>query len=354
MKKTVFTLTALLLTGFCFAQNSGNIQSKFDFIPGEKIIFYDDFTSESIGDFPVQWNTNGSGEIVTLENIDGRWFQMTKQGYFIPECKESFTDNFTVEFDVLIMSDVDAQIPYVFDIYFLSGDLANPGYGSQPGQAGLKIQPSYETLAWNNWSEAREWLGDEGLVDFPFKVMQKYHMSFWVQKQRVRMYINDQKVLDLPKGLQANYAYNIFRIDDNSDETTPFISNIRIAAGLPDMRNKLMTEGRLVSYGIYFDVNSDKLKPESTPSIKEIATVMKDNPDIKVKIIGHTDSDGADDSNLDLSKRRAESVKKELIATYGIESGRLETEGKGESQPMAPNDSGMNKAKNRRVEFVKL
>jgi len=242
----------------------------------------------------------------------------------------------------------------VVDLYFLSGELANPSLGSQPGQAGLKIQPAYESLIWNNWSEAREWQGDEGQVNFAFKAMEKYHISFWVQKQRVRMYANDQKILDLPRGLQANYTYNIFRIDDNSDETTPLISNFRMAAGMPDMRNKLITEGKLVSYGIYFDVNSDRLKPESTPSIKEIASVLKDNPDIKVKIVGHTDSDGADDLNLGLSKRRAESVKNELVKAYSIDAGRLESEGKGETQPLAPNDNALNKSKNRRVEFITL
>ena len=343
-----------MITSLCFAQSAGNIQSKFDFVPGEKIIFFDDFSSESIGDFPLQWNTNGSGEIVTLNKFEGRWFQITKSGYYIPEIKDPFTDNYTIEFDLLILSDVGTQIPTVFDLYFLSGELANPALGSQPGQAGLKIQPNYESLFWNNWSESREWQGDEGQVNFVIKPMEKYHISFWVQKQRVRMYINDQKAMDLPRGLQANYTYNIFRIDDNSEETTPLISNFRMAAGLPDMRNKLITEGKLISYGIYFDVNSDKLKPESTPSIKEIATVLKDNPEIKVRIVGHTDSDGADDANLALSKRRAESVKNELVKTYGIDSGRLESEGKGESQLIAPNDSGINKAKNRRVEFIKL
>jgi len=354
MKKIFLSLTAGLLTSLCFAQTASNVTSKFDFIPGDKIIFFDDFSSESIGDFPLQWLTNGSGEIVTLDQSVGRWFQITQSGYYIPEIKAAFTDNYTIEFDLFILSEVESQVPGVVDLYFISGDLANPALGSQPGAAGLKIQPSYESLFWNNWSEAREWQGDNGEVNFAFKSNEKFHISFWVQKQRVRMYISDKKVLDLPRGLQANYTYNIFRIDDNSDETTPLISNFRMAAGMPDMRNKLITEGKLISYGIYFDVNSDKLKPESAPSIKEIATVIKDNPDIKVKIVGHTDSDGADDLNLDLSKRRAESVKKEMVTSHGIDSGRLETEGKGESQPISTNDSGVNKAKNRRVEFLKL
>jgi len=123
---------------------------------------------------------------------------------------------------------------------------------------------------------------------------------------------------------------------------------------LPDMRNKLITEGKLVSYGITFDVNSDKIKSESFATIKEIAQVLKDNPTVKFKVVGHTDSDGDDKSNLDLSKRRAASVKNSLVKDFSIDETRIETDGKGESEPIAKNDSGVNKAKNRRVEFIKL
>ncbi len=354
MKTLFFNLTAGLLSSICFAQTTGNIASKFDFIPGDKIIFFDDFSSESIGDFPLQWLTNGSGEIVTLSQFEGRWFQITQSGYYIPEAKDVFTDNFTIEFDMVILSEIGTETVGGIEFFLTVDDLNNPSYGSQPGKAGIKIRPDYESVFWNNWSEAREWQGDEGQASFKFKTSQKYHMAFWVQKQRVRLYANEQKVLDLPRGLQANYVYNSFRVEDYSDETTPLISNFRLAAGLPDMRHKLITEGKLIAYGIYFDVNSDKLKLESTPSIKEIASVINDNPDIKVKIVGHTDSDGADDLNLDLSKRRAESVKNELVKAYSIAADRLETEGKGETQALAPNNNALNKAKNRRVEFIKL
>jgi outer membrane protein OmpA-like peptidoglycan-associated protein len=132
------------------------------------------------------------------------------------------------------------------------------------------------------------------------------------------------------------------------------ISNLRIAVGAPDMRSKLITEGKLVSYGIYFDVNKDVVKPESYGTLKEIAKVLNENPDVRVKIVGHTDADGADAANLDLSKRRGESVKQELVKTFGIDASRLESDGMGESQPVATNDSPANKALNRRVEFIKL
>lgn len=80
---------------------------------------------------------------------------------------------------------------------------------------------------------------------------------------------------------------------------------------------------------------------------------MTENEDIKVKIVGHTDSDGDDASNLALSKKRAESVKKALSSQFGINEKRMTTDGMGESQPVSPNTSPEGKANNRRVEFIK-
>lgn len=87
------------------------------------------------------------------------------------------------------------------------------------------------------------------------------------------------------------------------EDGAALVSNIRIAVGAPDMRNKLMTEGKIVSYGIYFDVNKDVVKPASYGSLKEIANILNENPEVKIKVIGHTDADGADAANLDLSKK---------------------------------------------------
>lgn len=164
------------------------------------------------------------------------------------------------------------------------------------------------------------------------------------------MYIDEKKVFDLPKAMSKNYKYNMIRFDRG----VVMVGNIRIATGLPDVRNKLLTEGKLVTYGIYFDVNKDVVKPESYGTLKGIAAILNEVPDVKVKIVGHTDSDGADAANLDLSKRRAASVKAELVKSFNVNGDRLVTDGMGESQPVAPNDTPVNKAMNRRVEFIKL
>jgi OOP family OmpA-OmpF porin len=342
----------VFLNAITYAQENIYIISKYDFISGEKVIFFDDFTSEGIGDFPAQWLTNGSGEIVTSQKFPGKWFNITKMGYYIPEAKDDFTDNFTIEFDFIPMTIDNSENLYSFTFYLLTGSLTEPGGGGEPGDAGFQVYSDGENLGWKNFSLTNEQRFN-GNVTFPFKTNQKYHVAIWVQKQRVRLYANETKVLDLPRGIPTGGKPNIFRFDTR-DEAIPLIANFRIAAGMSDMRNRLLNDGKIVSYGIYFDVNSDKLKPESYSTLRVIADILKEDPSLKLQVVGHTDSDGDDVSNLDLSRRRAISVKNELVAKFGCDATRLETDGKGESEPLADNNSPLNKAKNRRVEFINL
>jgi OOP family OmpA-OmpF porin len=348
----LLSLCVLLFTVSVNAQENNYITSKYDFIPGEKVIFFDDFISESIGDFPAQWLTNGSGEIVTSAKFPGRWFNITKMGYYIPEAKEDFTENFTIEFDFVPITTDNGENLYSFTLYLLTGSLTEPGGGGEPGDAGFQLYSDGENLGWKNWSMASEQRFN-GNVTFPFKTNQKYHVAVWVQKQRVRIYANENKVLDVPRGIPTGSKPNIVRFETR-DEAVPLIANFRIAAGMSDMRNMLLKNGKIISYGLLFDVNSDKLKPESYATLKVISDILKEDPSLKLQIVGHTDSDGDDASNLDLSKRRAASVKNELVSKFGADAARLETDGKGESEPVTDNNSSVNKAKNRRVEFINL
>ncbi|MBS1632960.1 MAG: hypothetical protein JST10_10355, partial [Bacteroidetes bacterium] len=77
------------------------VYSKYDFVPGEKVIGFEDFSTGNIGDFPAGWNTNGSGEIVTIEGKEGRWLVITKPGVYLPEFTDKYPDDFTFEFDLL-------------------------------------------------------------------------------------------------------------------------------------------------------------------------------------------------------------------------------------------------------------
>ena len=328
------------------------VSSKYDFIPGEKVIFFDDFTSENIGDFPIQWNTTGSGEVVTTNVYDGRWFHITNsRGITTLDAPIVLPENYTIEYDVVPLKDVSNNNNTEFRFFILStSKVKDLNYGlARPGEAAIAFTFGYSNAYFTYFRDGTP--SQEGReTALRMLADKKYRVSIWVQKQRIRLYIGQEKLFDAPRAISMNYKYNMIRFDRG----TPMISNLRIATGLPDMRSKLLTEGKLISYGIYFDVNKDIVKPESYPSIKEIAAILKDNPAVKIRIVGHTDSDGEDKSNLDLSKRRAASVKDALVKDFSIDMGRIEIDGKGESEPIAQNDSAVNKALNRRVEFIKI
>jgi outer membrane protein OmpA-like peptidoglycan-associated protein len=107
-------------------------------------------------------------------------------------------------------------------------------------------------------------------------------------------------------------------------------------------------------YSIYFSFNSDALRDESTPTLKEIADILTRHPDWRLDVNGHTDGIGADQYNLDLSKRRAAAVVKALVTSYHIDAGRLKSAGFGKSQPKDTNDTLEGRARNRRVELMRF
>jgi OmpA-OmpF porin, OOP family len=348
------------------------VNSKFDFIPGEKIVLIEDFTKDNIGDFPDKWNTNGSGEIVTSNKGQGRFLETRKEVIFYPEWIKSLPENFTLECDVLCTDEFSFYSQMLFigftsakDISkdwrafgrFGNGGESNSGVeiGIHPtnagGQQGLTFFSSNhkgdELL--KNEADQRNFFTQGGKT--------KVHVSIWRQKQRVRVYLDNKKVWDIPKAIEPGVVMNsvYFRNSGaDKDNDAFYVGNIRVAVGQPDTRNKLITEGKFSTSGILFDVNSDKIKPESYGVVKDIANVLTENADVKVKIVGHTDSDGDDAKNLELSKKRAAAVKNMLTKDFNIDASRMETDGKGEAQPSAKNDTAENKAQNRRVEFIKL
>jgi outer membrane protein OmpA-like peptidoglycan-associated protein len=331
--------------------------SKYDFVPGEKIIFFDDFSQDAVGDFPALWNTNGSAEVVTTNLFPGNWMKFVMDECVWTDELLNLPENYTIEYDVIPIGGLEGAGMSGWRMRLMQAKNVKAwDSGSAPGNGGFKFtveyfgRPSYNTWLMGECS-SQNLNGYVEQEEFKEKMNQKYHISIWVQKSRVRLYQNENKIIDLPKAFPTGCVKpDRLRFEQGA----VMISNIRIAVGAPDMRNKLMQEGKLVTYGIYFDVNKDVVKPESYGTLKEIAKILNEVPDVKVKIVGHTDADGQDAANLDLSKRRAASVKAELAKNFGVSADRLETDGAGETQPVAPNDTPANKALNRRVEFVKL
>jgi OOP family OmpA-OmpF porin len=334
--------------------------SKFDFVPGEKIIGFEDFSTGSVGDFPAGWNTNASAEIVTVDGKPGRWLWFTKPGTFMPEFTKNYPDDFTFEFDLLhgVPSDgveiklVLAQLenidqpqhwglsPNAFSVRFYTA-----GSTTSEGSSTSEIRKNYESTSANQVETLM--LSDK---------YNPVHISVCRQKERVRVYCNEEKIWDIPKAIAPDAKLNavLFWMVYAEETVRQFVGNLRLAVGAPDTRNKLLTQNKWVTHGILFDVNSAIIKPASYGTLKAMASVLKENADLKVKIVGHTDADGADAAKPDLSKRRAASVKAALAKEFGIDESRMQTDGKGEGEPMDKNDTPAGKANNRRVEFIKM
>jgi OOP family OmpA-OmpF porin len=121
-----------------------------------------------------------------------------------------------------------------------------------------------------------------------------------------------------------------------------------------EMARTIESTGRIALYGIFFDTDKTDLKPESTPTLTEIAQMMKANPKLAILVVGHTDNQGAYEYNIDLSRRRADAVVKALTANHGVDAKRMRGGGVGMLAPAASNDAEEGRAKNRRVEIVKL
>ncbi len=222
--------------------------SKYDFIPGEKVIFYEDFSQDAVGDFPALWNTNGSAEVVTTNLFPGNWMKFITNNSIWTDALLSLPDNYTIEFDVIPIAGDEKRMTGWSLRLMQAKNVKAWDSGTAPGEGGFVFsveyfgRPGYHT--WLNKQECQQLkLSDykEG-EEFKEKENQKYHIAIWVQKSRVRLYQDQNKLFDIPKAFPTG-CLKPDRIRFESGAA--MVSNIRIAIGAPDMRNKLMTEGQI-------------------------------------------------------------------------------------------------------------
>jgi outer membrane protein OmpA-like peptidoglycan-associated protein len=333
------------------------VYSKFDFVPGDKQLFFDDFSQDFIGDFPSKWNTNGTGEVVRLNNIDGNWFEM-KAGYniyYIPLTEMELPEEYTIEFD-LLTSGMDRKTSSTSVLQILLDD--NDGFrtGANTAQARIPFcqYAAIDINIQNKKDNKREIYSNVG-ADLRKVVLNQPHISIAVNKQRFRMWVNERKYIDVPRLLAENkikyLKLGLNQLKDDKERV--FIRNLKIAEGGVDLRRKLMAEGKISTNGILFDSGSANIQPRSLGIVRQISQVLMQDETINLLIVGHTDSDGSDEANLKLSRERAKSVKKALVNIYNISGNRLTSDGEGESQPVGDNSTSEGKAQNRRVVFIK-
>jgi outer membrane protein OmpA-like peptidoglycan-associated protein len=176
------------------------------------------------------------------------------------------------------------------------------------------------------------------------------HFALWVQQGRVRAFMNGERLVDVN---QVAIAPTDHIMLDFAGYRPNGLRQVRIAESAPDFSTVINASGKYVTHGINFDTDSDRLKPESSALLKQVAAALQKNPNLKLEIDGYTDSVGNGPHNLDLSKRRAQAVQSVLVAQFGVDAGRWSANGFGADQPIGSNDTPDGRAQNRRVEFLK-
>jgi outer membrane protein OmpA-like peptidoglycan-associated protein len=157
--------------------------------------------------------------------------------------------------------------------------------------------------------------------------------------------------IDWPKEDQIYKARQGAYIAVDILETKAMEQNM-VVVSASDIDKSITATGKVAIYGIHFDTGKADVKPESKPSLEQIAAYLKGNAQAKLHVVGHTDSVGGFDSNLQLSRRRADAVVAALVRDYGIAAARLTGNGVASLAPVASNASDEGRAKNRRVELV--
>ncbi|ASB49591.1 OmpA family protein [Alkalitalea saponilacus] len=324
--------------------------SRFDFIPGDEIIFEDNLENERNGEFPSKWDlTRGTIEIAELDGENVIWFincNTNGGGGIVPLIKNShedyLPDEFTIEFDAFFDNDPSSYRISLTDFK----NQSNLDRSYQQGNKWVRIYKNGADghhISRSNYPGTSNDRGDD-------HIWRRVSISFNIRALKV--YLDDSRILNIP-----NLGYNptgvTIGFHNPSGNRKGFIKNIRIAQGAVPLYDKFLTDGKIIADGIRFDVGKSTLRPESMGIINEIHSLLSKHPELNFSVEGHTDSDGNATANQKLSEDRAKTVMNQLIS-MGISPQRLKSAGHGQSKPVANNSTSEGKAQNRRVEFVKF
>ncbi len=308
----------------------------YDFVPGNNILFEDEFTDDQSGEFPTHWTLRGGQAILNMVGPDKAFF-LTDGNYVhvapLMKNKSYLTNSFSVEYDIYD----DNGYPAMLVLYDAAGKFltvtAKAGGVEYSGVSDFNgAMPA--DIGGNNF--ANKW----------------HHIAVAFKNNQLKVYVDKYRVLLVP---QVGIVPANLEIEGIGGQDKPIIfKNFRVADGVQMyMTGQTFTDAKIVTHGINFDVDKTTIKPESMGTLNMIVNVMKSNPGLKFEVDGHTDNTGTDAHNMTLSQQRADAVKAQLI-TMGIDASRLTSKGFGDTKPIADNSTFDGKANNRRVEFVKI
>jgi outer membrane protein OmpA-like peptidoglycan-associated protein len=343
----------------------------FNFVRGSKIIFEDAFEEDVIGDYPKRWVSDAGGEVAKFNKYPGNWLRGADESNHGADYLKVMPTNFTLEFDII--PDQPKGGDYLDLELILASTKGEKNFStalSRVESSGFLISIDFfkPWLTYQNYFKFGADSTNASFMDIMSPTqfdLSKYklkgvpvHISIVRQDARLVLYVNTARIFDIRNAFAKNTVLNNLVINTGAqlEEGSTggiYFSNILLAETESDNRKDMFVDGKYVTNAILFETNSDKLQPSSLSSVGVIANYLKENPTVKLKVIGHTDNVGEDASNLTLSSKRAASVVKELVEYHKIDPSRLSPDGKGETQPIGDNNTREGRALNRRVEFIK-
>ena len=318
--------------------------AKSDFVPGDEIFFEDNQANEQLGEFPSQWDLiSGTIEIAKLNGENTICF--TSHGAsIVPLMKDMenyLPEMFTIEFDYL---EFPNQYTFRHRFYLRDGnkDVLSVEFAGADSDVSCRYYtPSGDSRKTDDGKLAKSIVNKNNGWN---------HFALSFNKRACKIYINGTRVANIPN-MAAPKTLQIWGATQQDQFT--YIKNVRIAKGAVPLYDRMMSDGKFITYGITFDVGKATIKPESMGEINRIVQLMTENPDLKFSVEGHTDSTGNATSNQTLSEQRSQAIVAKLVE-LGIAQDRLTAVGKGQNSPIADNNTDEGRAKNRRVEFVKM
>ena len=330
------TLAIVFIATTLAAQDKAGegVWRNYDFTPGKTVWVATDFSEEPVGRFPERQLEFVKGNMQIVELDGEKVLEVSTNSVFRINLPEELPEGFTLE--VVARAGAPNQATRIF---------FSPLEGSMKTHSGVYLTLNRRPGVYSHGQPVSMIDARRGIAD------QMNDVKFQADGESAMMYVGTERAANLPKAELVRSNVIEFHVTANA-RLRSYIKNVVVAVGIDKLYDSLMARGEFTTRGIFFDFDSDVLRPESTPVLEEIRATLAEHTELEVVIEGHTDSAGEDAYNLSLSERRAQSVVAYLVAN-GIAESRLGAAGKGETEPVADNDSPEGRAQNRRVVIKK-
>jgi hypothetical protein len=291
-----------------------------------------------VGDLPAKWSTSGSGEVVTLDRLPGNWFKINQPTAVSPELTEALPENCTIEFDLFLKNTSGIAPHIMFGLTTLSDVSSGDVYRNH---LWVKCE-GYNEEGNVFFGKQIEDLGSKAFRLSGY-VGRKLHVSISINKTRFRVWLDKQKVVDLPKVLTDAYRNNFFIACSEvipAAEEGIYFSNVSIAEGEIDARSLLIKQqldnGQPITNNISFNPQNSEILPQSVPYLDTIGQIMSYDPTLNIQIDGNQEifaensNNGNNNTSLPVMseediKMKVDQMKDYLVNKFHLKVDRIVT-----------------------------